>query len=183
MFVNITFFARFGIGYDTACHSARNLTCHDFHAFGSFDYYGATLVVGTCFRQPGLHELTVLVRHRLHGSVYRVPVGMHIDQTHKYGNHDTAVMEIFGLFNFFHYHNLPVSGSDHNLFSLFLTEQTYRATEEVYQDSINYKADDGHYIERNLAFQTEIKSGVYGKYQQQTAGQCMCAFAVNAYFL
>ena len=62
-----------------------------------------------------------------------------------------------------------------------LKDQAYRATEEVYQDSINYKADDGHYIERNLALQTEIKSGVYGKYQQQTAGQCMCPLTVNSY--
>ena len=57
---------------------------------------------------------------------------MYVDQTHKYGNHDTAVMEIFGFFNLFHYHNLSVSWGNHDFFSIFLAEQTYRTTEEIY---------------------------------------------------
>ena len=36
------------------------------------------------------------------------------------------------FFNLFHYHNLSVSWGNHDFFSIFLAEQTYRTTEEVH---------------------------------------------------
>lgn len=108
MFVNIAFLARFGIGHDAARHGSGYLSCHNLHAFRSFYYYGGTLVVGAGFGQPRFHELSVLVPYLLYRAVYRIPVGVYINQTHEYRYHDTAVVEVFVFLHFFHHYDFTV---------------------------------------------------------------------------
>lgn len=180
MFVNIAFLARFGIGHDAARHGSGYLSCHNLHAFRSFYYYGGTLVVGAGFGQPGFHELPVFVPHLLYRTIYRIPVGVYINQTHEYRYHDTAVVEVFVFLHFFHHYDFTVGRSYHD-FLRFLSEQTDGAAEEVHEYAIYYEADDRYYVKRNFAFQSEVKGSVDSQNQNQAACQCMCSFTVYAY--
>ena len=71
-------------------------------------YYGGTLVVGAGFGQPGFHELPVFVPYLLYRTIYRIPVGVYINQTHEYRYHDTAVVEVFVFLHFFHHYDFTV---------------------------------------------------------------------------
>ena len=62
---------------------------------------------------------------------------MHVDQTHEDGHHEAAVVEVFILFHFFDDYHLAVGRRYHH-FLRILTEETYRATEEVDQYAVHH---------------------------------------------
>ena len=65
--------------------------------------------------QPGLVVVAVKVLHKLHLAINRIPVGMHIERTHKDGDHEALIVEISVLFYLFYYNNLTIGGRDNQL--------------------------------------------------------------------
>ena len=43
-----------------------------------------------------------MMGYLLHGSVYRIPISVYIDNTHKDGNHEPTIVEVFILIHFFY---------------------------------------------------------------------------------
>ena len=151
MFIDVAFFAWFGISDDAACHGSSYLACHYFYAFGSFDDYHRALVVRTGFGQPRFHEFAVLVSHFLDGAVYGIPVSVYVDQTHEDRNHQATVVKIFVFLDFFNNYNFPVGRGYYDLFSV-LTEKANWAAEEIYQYAVYDKTDGSDNIPRNFVF-------------------------------
>ena len=43
-----------------------------------------------------------MMGYLLHGSVYRIPISVYVDNTHKDGNHEPTIVEVFILIHFFY---------------------------------------------------------------------------------
>ncbi|MPM86018.1 hypothetical protein SDC9_133101 [bioreactor metagenome] len=68
--------------------------------------------------------------YHFYRTIYRIPIGMNIEDAHEDRNHDTIIFEIFAFVHLFYGNNLAI-GRGNDYFLCFLTEKTYGATEEV----------------------------------------------------
>ena len=130
MLVYVTFLSFLGIGDDTAGHGTSNLTAKDILALRCGDHHIGMLVLFACLGQPGFVEVAVEMFHEFHFPVNGEPVGMDVDKTHEYGNHQAAIMEVPVFIHFLYDHYLAVGRSYHHTFGIFL-EFSYWATIEV----------------------------------------------------
>ena len=71
------------------------------------------------------------MRYLFDGTIPRIPVGVNIHNAHKDRNHQSAVVEIFVLIDFFDNNDFTI-GRCHDYFLGVLPEKTDRTTEEVH---------------------------------------------------
>ena len=159
MLVDVTLFAYFGISDDAACHCSGNLTCQNLHTFRGFDDYCRALVFCAGFGQPGFHEFTIVVGYLFHCPVYRIPIGMYVQDAHKDRYHNTTVVKIFVFVHFLDNYNLAISGCYDYLFRFF-SEKTLRTTEEVNHQSVNDDTGQNHQIKRQFTFYSIVKGDI-----------------------
>ena len=116
MLVDIAVLALRGISHDAPRDGPGHLPHQDLLPVRRLDDDRSPLVLGAGLRKPGLHEISLLVEHRLDTAVHRIPVGMDIRDAHENGDHQPPVMEIFTLVHLFQHHNPPVGRGYHRAF-------------------------------------------------------------------
>ena len=120
-------------------------------------------------------KVSVMVFHQPYGSVHRNPVGMYVGQAHEYGNHQSAVMEIFVFVHLFYHDDFTVGRSYDNVFRVPF-ETSDRASEEIDYDKVDDRAYGCRNIERELAFKSIVKAGV-----EQQQHPCTCDERVRSF--
>src|SRR3712207_8468706 len=72
-----------------------------------------------------------LMVHELYLSVYREPVGVHVEEAHKDRNHDTLLVKILIFHHLFYHYNLSIGRGYHHIVGILAAEIAYGATEKV----------------------------------------------------
>ena len=141
------------------------------------------LVLLACLGQPRLVEVAVLVMDELHLAVDRKPVGVHVEQTHEDGNHQSAVVEVFVLLDFLYDNHLAVGRCHDNLGCIFLTKISDRTFEEIKHNAVYCPKHYQETPERNLGVESLPQHDCYGHDGEQAVYQCVISFAMYSYFL
>ena len=115
MLVDIALLTLLGVGHDATGQGACYLAHQHIFTVGGGNHDVGMLILLTGLWEPGLVVVAVLMMNKLHFSVDRKPVGMHVQRTHEDRNHQTLIVEIFVFLGFLHYHNLAV-GRRHDQF-------------------------------------------------------------------
>ena len=75
-------------------------------------------------------EVSFVVYDFFHDSFNGKPVGMHVGDGHKDGDHQSAVVEVLVFFHFFNHHDSSVCRCDHSSFRVS-SKLSNGTTEEV----------------------------------------------------
>lgn len=136
--VNVTFFPNFGVSDNTSRHCPCYLSRHNFFAVWSTYNYHRPFIFRTCLGKIGFHEITIVVVY-LHDCPFAWnPVGVYISQAHKYGDHQSLVMEILFFINLFYHHNMTICWSYDRL-CCWTVEHSHRTAKKVQQNAIYNK--------------------------------------------
>ena len=125
------------------------------------------LILFACFRKPRLVVVSVLVVYELDFSVNREPVGMNIQRTHKYANHETLIVKILCFLSLLDNYNLAVSRS-YNKFLRVAIKVTNRTAVEVERHKPGGTKDYYEGPERNLVVNKEPKYKSYNTESDKT---------------
>ena len=93
-----------------------------------------------------------MMGYLLHGSVYRIPISVYVDNTHKDGNHEPTIVEVFILIHFFYNYYSTIGRCHHYFLGVFLAKQADRASEKIHQHSIQDNTYHSYDIEWQFAF-------------------------------
>lgn len=169
VFVDVAVFVFSGVGDDSSGDCSGDLSDEDVHSVRCFDDHGGAFVFCAGFGKPGFVEVSFVVHHFFHDAFDGEPVGVDVGDGHKDGNHQSAVVEIFILFDLFNHHNLSVGSSDDGSFC-FSAKLSNGTTEEVQHDAIEDGRDGEDAIEGNeVRVLEKIKEDAVEKNQSQGA--------------
>ena len=143
MLVDVAVLAFLGIGDNATRHCSGNLPTEHVHPVGRGDEHVGTLVFFAGLRQPRLVEVAILVLDRLHLTIHRKPVRMHVEGAHEDGNHQPAVVEILRFLDFLNDHDLAVGRRHDDSLGVFERKIAHRTAEKVHDDGIEC-AENSH---------------------------------------
>jgi hypothetical protein len=107
----------------------------------------------TGFREPGLMIVTVLMVHKLHTSVHRIPVGMYVEGTHKNTDHQSLIVEIGFFLYFLDDYDSAVCRSHHDILGI-TAKITDGTTIKINDNAIEESKNCHKYPEWNLRIKT-----------------------------
>lgn len=141
MFIDRCLFTFSCVCHDSARHCSGYLPYgYSFAAIRLYPY-SAPLVVGACLRKVCREKPAVMMLHIFDRSVYRKPVGMHVQGRHEHREHHGFLLEILPFEGALHSHYATVDRAYHHPHALAAV-MTLRATEKIEDEAIDYRGKD-----------------------------------------